>query len=129
MRFLLDTAPFLWLTSGDLDSLSHEARQTLEGKDISLYLSSASIWEIAIKHSLKRLELTLSPKEMVAELRKTDLITLLEIKPEHAAAVAELPFHHKDPFDRLLIAQAEHEDLPIVTPDPIFRKYGIEVLW
>lgn len=129
MKFLLDTSTFLWITGGDLNRLSQKARQAVENSENSFCLSTASLWEIAIKYSLKRLELNLSPKEMVSELKKTSTLDFIGISPEHVVAVADLPFHHKDPFDRLLIAQAQVEGFPILTPDPEFRKYGIKTIW
>lgn len=91
-------------------------------------MSAASIGEIAIKGSLQRLDMKIEPREMIAEVRETGEITFLEITAEHAAATATLPYHHKDPFDRILVAQAQMEHLPLLTPDPEFRKYAIDVV-
>jgi PIN domain nuclease of toxin-antitoxin system len=93
------------------------------------YLSAASAWEISIKYSLGRLELPGPPAEILpADLLKQG-IRSLPINNTHALAVANLPFHHADPFDRLLIAQAMVEDFTILTPDKAYRKYNVKLLW
>jgi PIN domain nuclease of toxin-antitoxin system len=94
----------------------------------NLYLSAASAWEIAIKTSLGRLSLPMEPAEYVrARLRQSQTVPLA-ITHEHALRVASLPHHHRDPFDRLLIAQAQIEGLVIMTSDPQFAAYTVEVV-
>lgn len=129
MKYLLDTVTFLRAYFGETEALSSVAARILEEKENILYLSSASAWEIALKHSVGRLHLKVSPAVMLLEgVSKMD-VTPLPITLEHAAAVAPLPWHHRDPFDRLLIAQAQMELLPILTPDEEFKKYSVRVVW
>lgn len=127
MRLLLDTQAFLWFMAGDV-RLSRPARRAIEREATALLLSAASVWEMAIKASLGRLTLPGS----AAEYTRSKLDSGLEMLPidwSHAAAVETLPVHHRDPFDRLLIAQAQLEGLRIVSGDPAFRKYQVQVLW
>jgi len=127
MKFLLDTHAFLWFQAGD-DRLSRAARERMESDDAELFLSAASIWEMAIKASLGRLNIPMPVADYVTE-KLQDGFRMLSIEWEHAAAVQKLPFHHRDPFDRLLIAQAAAERMPIITGDPIFRAYGANIIW
>jgi PIN domain nuclease of toxin-antitoxin system len=90
-----------------------------------LYLSAASAWEIAIKYALKKLQLPEAPGRYVPSRLDAMRIAALPIEHEHALQVAELPPHHRDPFDRLLIAQARVESLPILTTDPVFASYDV----
>ena len=112
------------------ERLSRTVREVLADSDQHVfYLSAASAWEIAIKYSLGRLELPAPPAEIVpADLARQGVLSL-PIRNTHALAVADLPFHHADPFDRLLIAQAKIEDLTILTSDKAFRRYGIKIIW
>ena len=127
MKLLLDTHAFLWFIAGD-DRLSRNARGAMERDDAELFLSAASVWEMAIKASLGRLTLPVSVADTVAE-KVEDGFRMLPVEWEHAAAVQELPWHHRDPFDRLLIAQAAAEKMPLVTGDRIFRAYGANIIW
>ncbi|MBI2059680.1 MAG: type II toxin-antitoxin system VapC family toxin [Nitrospirae bacterium] len=127
MRVLLDTHAFLWFVTGDR-RLSRPALRALEKKGDEIFLSAASVWEIAIKASLARLVLPAPVREYVAEKMEQGL-RLLPVEWSHAAAVEKLPFHHRDPFDRLLVAQALAESMPMVTGDRTFRAYGVEVIW
>ncbi len=127
MRYLLDTHAFLWFVSGD-DRLSRKARFAMEKDDAELVLSAASVWEMAIKSSLGRLTLADSLERYIAE-KVAEGFRILPIEWLHAAAVEKLPSHHRDPFDRLLIAQAIAEELVVLTSDPLFRSYGVKVFW
>jgi PIN domain nuclease of toxin-antitoxin system len=127
LRLLIDTHAFLWFVAGE-PGLSRRARRAMEDRAAVLVLSAASVWEMAIKISLGRLTLPATAAEYVAGRSQTGL-QMLPIDWPHAAAVETLPFHHRDPFDRLLIAQAQLEDLPIVSGDPAFRKYDVRVVW
>jgi PIN domain nuclease of toxin-antitoxin system len=127
MKLLLDTHAFLWFVAGD-ERLSRRARRAMEASDAELLLSAASVWEMAIKARLGRLELPCSVEEYVAE-KVAGGFSVLSVDWPHAAAVERLPLHHRDPFDRLLAAQALTERLPLVSSDPVFRSYGVKVVW
>lgn len=127
MTLLVDTHAFLWFMAGDA-RLSRPARRAIETGDDEWCLSAASVWEMAIKSSLGRLTLPAPASEYVADKVQNGL-RVLPIDWPHAAAVERLPFHHRDPFDRLLVVQAQFDHLSIVTKDPIFRQYGVRVVW
>jgi PIN domain nuclease of toxin-antitoxin system len=127
MRLLLDTHVFLWFMTGD-KRLSGRVRRAIEDIESELFLSVASVWEMAIKASLGRLILPGPVAEYVAE-KLDNGFRILPVEWTHASAVEKLPFHHRDPFDRLLIAQAIAENIPIVTADPIFHVYKANVVW
>jgi len=128
VRLLLDTHSFLWFIGGSL-SLSPKARALIEDADNQPFLSMASLWEMAIKLSIGRLSLGQPFETLIPEQMKLNGIELLQIEMPHIVAVASLPFHHRDPFDRLLVAQAIVEQMPIVSGDPAFDLYTIQRLW
>lgn len=130
MRILLDTHTFLWLIAGDAN-LSPAAREAIEAPSNDSLLSAASLWEMAIKVSLGKL--TLNFEEPFAEaiggqLRENG-VTLLPINVTHIGQIAVMPFHHRDPFDRLIVAQALVEKLPIVGRDQSFDNYDVQRIW
>ncbi len=128
MRALLDTHIFLWWISDDRQ-LTPRVREIIGDVDNDLYLSAASGWEMAIKAALGKLRL---PKEINAFLHEqlaVNAITALPVQMNHALHVYTLPAHHRDPFDRLLIAQAQLENMPIITSDAQIAKYSVKVLW
>lgn len=127
MRILLDTQCWLWMASAP-DRLSARARSLVEANDNDLYMSAASAWEIAIKHSLGKLDLPEPPAQYVPSRLEAMRVAPLAIEHGHALQVAALPRHHRDPFDRLLIAQAQLEDLPILTSDPTFASYDVATI-
>jgi PIN domain nuclease of toxin-antitoxin system len=127
MRLLLDTNAFLWFAGGDR-RLTRRARRAIEAPDAELVLSAASVWEMAIKARLGRLTLP-GPVDAYVAAKRAAGVALLPIDWSHAAAVESLPLHHRDPFDRLLVAQARAEHLPMVTADAVFARYGIETIW
>ena len=128
MSYLLDTHTFLWFVNDDA-SLSSTAKALIEDPENTIYLSVASIWEMAIKVSLGKLEMPSPFTDFIDEQLDENTITLLNIKTAHTGIVATLPFHHRDPFDRLIIAQSKVEDIPIIGKDAIFDDYGIKRLW
>jgi PIN domain nuclease of toxin-antitoxin system len=127
MRLLLDTHAFLWFAAGD-PRLSRPARTAMEAEGTELCISTASVWEMAIKASLGRLTLP-GPVDTYLAEKIEEGYRMLPVTWSQAAVVERLPFHHRDPFDRLLVAQALAERCPIVTRDRVFRKYGVGVVW
>ena len=128
MRLLLDTHALLWYLYDDA-KLSVDARSLISEPANSLLISPASYWELAIKVSLRKVALKLPVIELVREAT-TDLgATILPIEPRHMAPLDSMPFHHRDPFDRLLIAQAMVEGVPLVSADAVFDLYGVSRLW
>ena len=127
MKLLLDTHAFLWFVTGDRQ-LSRRARRAVEAADSELLISAASVWEVAIKASLGRLTLPTSTRDYFDDKVAAGFV-ILPIEWIHAAKVAELPFHHRDPFDRLIIAQGLVESIPIVSGDPEFKAYGARIVW
>ena len=128
MRLLLDTHTFLWWVE-DAPQLSRKARSAIENPDNECLFSLASCWEMAIKLSLGKLALATAMERFVPEQLAANGFRPLEIDLSHVFRVAGLPFHHRDPFDRLLAAQALEEELTIVSVDPVFRRYGVARLW
>jgi len=127
MRLLLDTHTFLWFID-DNPRLSSNAKSLLES-DNDLLLSTASLWEIAIKLSIGKLSLPQPFEPFVREQLSINAIDIQQIETAHLHVVSTLAFHHRDPFDRLLVAQAMVERLPIVSADVEFDGYSIERLW
>ena len=128
MKLLLDTHSFLWFIGGDV-RLSPTARTLIEDVTNDAFLSVASLWEMAIKISLGRLQLAQPFETFIPQQLSMNRIGLLGITISHTAKVATLPFHHRDPFDRLLVAQAQVEQMALVSSDPAFDAYGIMRLW
>ena len=127
MRLLLDTQIFLWFLS-DESRIPAEAREAIESSENSVLVSAASVWEIAIKASIGRLKIARTDVRKLPELIGASGFDELPVLARHAAAVSTLPMHHRDPFDRLLIAQTRTEGLALVTIDPAIRRYDVETL-
>jgi PIN domain nuclease of toxin-antitoxin system len=125
---LLDTHALLWWLFDD-PRLSPAAREAIKDLNNTVFASSASAWEIATKHRLGKLPEATNAVRRLPVLLKKCRIEPMAISVEHALAAGRLPGHHKDPFDRMIIAQARLEDLPVVTVDPIFRSYRVKVFW
>ena len=126
---LLDTHALLWMVVDD-PRLSRSARSGIENADRLVY-SVASFWEIGLKLSRGGLDIALPDawhQELLRELREISSVRL-EIQPEHCRRLQDLPWHHKDPFDRMLIAQAEIEDFAILTADRRFKQYHVKIIW
>jgi len=128
MKALVDTHVFLWWITDD-PRISDRVIEIIEDGRNELYFSSASCWEIAIKSTLGRIELPDRPDSFIATQLHLNRIEPLPIHIRHALNVINLPEIHKDPFDRMLISQAQLENLPIVTNDSVIEKYGVEVIW
>lgn len=127
MKALLDTHTFLWAISDDA-RLSHRAKQIFTGPN-DLWLSVASIWEILIKVRGGKLSLPKpSGSYLVKELGE-NRIEVLPIKLDHVLRIESLTAHHRDPFDRILIAQSIEEKLPLITADPLFERYPVDLIW
>ncbi len=128
MNLLLDTCSLLWASTAP-ERLSPEAMKASNEADAGLYLSAVSVWEICLKHRLGKLDLPKPPKDFIpwamAELGLLPLPLLVEA----AALEADLPPHHKDPFDRMLVCQALHHGLTILTPDKLISQYGAPCVW
>lgn len=127
MRVLLDTQVWLWMLAAP-ERLSRSSHALVVSVDNELLLSAASAWEIAIKHGLGKVRLPEEPLGYVARMMAHTGVTPLPVYHRHALQVATLPLHHRDPFDRLLVAQAQLEALPILTADKLLRRYDIEVM-
>ena len=128
MRVLLDTHVLLWWVI-DSDRLSKHARDLLLDVGNELYWSAASSWELAIKFRLGRLTLPAPPRVTIPKILRDQSIRSLDITQDHALATADLPDHHRDPFDRLLAAQARIEKLRLLSADPVFSKYRVRRVW
>jgi PIN domain nuclease of toxin-antitoxin system len=127
MRAILDTHAFLWALAGDA-RMSRHAREIFAGP-ADLSLSMASIWEILIKVQSGKLNLPRPAGPYVLSKLAENRIRSLPISIDHLLALERLPLHHRDPFDRMLIAQSMQEDWPIITADPIFKQYPVRVIW
>ncbi len=125
----MDTQSFLWSTTDD-PRLSSVAREFIARRENQILLSAVTSWEIAIKFALGRLpELSEAPEDYIPARMAQASFTPLPIAMEHTFRVAHLPRVHRDPFDRLLVAQAQVEGLPIITNDEQIRRYGVETIW
>jgi PIN domain nuclease of toxin-antitoxin system len=127
-RLLLDTHTFLWWIQ-DSKELSSKSRRAISKNTTTCYLSAASVWEMAIKASLGKLELVGTVEQLVSKHLALNGFKLLDIAFRHVVRVQSLPLIHRDPFDRLLITQAHCENLTLVTKNAIFSQYDIELLW
>lgn len=128
MNILLDTHTFLWFVADD-PRLSDTARVLIESDESQPFLSIASLWEMAIKISLGKLKLEEPFETFIPQQLALNGIGILNLSLEHTAAIATLPFHHRDPFDRLIIVQAKIEKMPLVSIDPAFDAYEIKRVW
>ncbi|MEO7908985.1 MAG: type II toxin-antitoxin system VapC family toxin [Roseiflexaceae bacterium] len=128
MRALLDTHTFLWWVHND-SRLSQRVREIISDSSNTLYLSAVSGWEIAIKAQLGKLQFSSSLDRFIAEQIALNGIDTLPITLRHGLHVATLPPHHRDPFDRLLVAQCQLEQLPMLTADAQILKYALQTIW
>ncbi len=128
MRILLDTHTFLWMIFGD-NRLKESVRRRIEHPETEVLLSVASLWEIAIKVSLGKLDLTILFEKLIEELANKYSFKVLPVSVADLVVVSKLPFHHRDSFDRLLIAHALVENVPIATRDSAFSGYPVQIIW
>ena len=128
MRLLLDTCTFLWIAA-DAPDLSARARDLFADPDNEVYLSAASAWEIAVKHTLGRLPLPDRPERFVPDQRGRHGIQALPVDEESALHLARLPGLHRDPFDRMLVSQALVHGLVVLGPDRRVSQYPVRVAW
>jgi PIN domain nuclease of toxin-antitoxin system len=126
-KILLDTHALIWWLEGGA-KLSPAARRIIADPEASVLVSSASAWEIAIKHHAGKFRVPDLIKNFEGRVQREGFVEL-PISIEHAVKAAALPGSHKDPFDRVLIAQSQLEDAAIVTRDPLFRKYAVQCIW
>ncbi len=128
MKILLDTQSFLWFVKGD-ERLSLTARNKLAESDVDKLISLGSIWEMAIKISIGKLKLAQDLSSFIHKLQTLNDLKILEINLSRFDKYIVLPFHHRDPFDRIIISQALIEKMPVVSSDKIFDSYGIQRIW
>ena len=128
MRYLLDTHTFLWWVTDDR-RLSPRARALIRDPENEVLFSAASAWEIAIEAQLGRIVLRGDPREVIPRQVAANGFAQLAIETPHALEVAALPLLHPDPFDRLLVAQALLEELPLLSVDPAVAQYNVLVIW
>ncbi|MFM7424535.1 MAG: type II toxin-antitoxin system VapC family toxin [Elainella sp.] len=127
MRAILDTHTFLWFVN-DSSQLSSTAKDLIES-ETNLWISIASLWEIAIKVSVGKLSLPRPLNDFISEHIQANEIDILTINISHLTKVSTLPFHHRDPFDRLLAAQALVEQVPLIGVDAVFDSYEVNRIW
>lgn len=128
MKYLLDTMVWLW-SVGPTDKIGSTGLQILSDGEQDIYLSAASSWEIAIKAKLRKFDLPEPPPAYVPKRLAAQGIHSLPVTLRQSLGVYDLPLHHSDPFDRLIIAQAVAEGMVILTSDRVFEKYPVEVVW
>jgi PIN domain nuclease of toxin-antitoxin system len=128
LRVLLDTHSFLWLVTDD-PKLSERAKSVFLDGDNELLCSAVVGFEIAVKFSLGKLDLAEPPREFMEKRIRHNALKPLAVTLEHSYRLAQLPFHHRDPFDRLLVAQALEEDLALLSIDAILSEYGVRRIW
>jgi PIN domain nuclease of toxin-antitoxin system len=127
MKAILDTHAFLWALAGDA-RMSRHARDIFAGP-ADLSLSIASIWEILIKVQSGKLNFPRPAGPYVLSKLAENRIECLPITIDHLLALERLPMHHRDPFDRMLIAQSLQDNLPVITSDPLFARYSVQIIW
>ena len=128
MKYLLDTHVFIWMDS-DPSQLSSTVEVILKNKQHEVYLSVVSVWEIQIKTQIGKLMLSASADKLIQEQQQNNELQILPINLAHALKIGELPLHHKDPFDRLLVAQAIVEGYILITKESLLSQYPVNVIW
>ncbi|MCL2049391.1 MAG: type II toxin-antitoxin system VapC family toxin [Defluviitaleaceae bacterium] len=128
MQYLLDTHVIIWLTGIDDWKLSPKSKELILSGLNSLAISIISLWEIALKVNKGKLDLGISLEELIEKIQESN-ITILCVKPEHILGLSKLPYHHNDPFDRLLISTAIIENATLITADENIQKYNVGWVW
>jgi PIN domain nuclease of toxin-antitoxin system len=128
VRLLLDTQVFLWMVAGS-ERLPESVRTQVRATDASVWLSAASVWELAIKQGLGRIDFPAPAAEFASTERERHNIAALPVDEASIAHLAKLPTIHKDPFDRMLVCQAIEHELTVVTADMLVRRYPVKTLW
>jgi len=128
MRVLLDTRAFIWWVTNN-SQLSDAARACIADSDNNVFLSTASAWEVVIKVNIGKLVLPEPPKSYIPSRLASNQFESLPIQMNHVLQVTALPNHHRDPFDRILIAQSQVEQMPILTADYLIVQYSVNVIW
>lgn len=128
MSYLLDTHTFLWWSLNP-ELLSEKIIKIIKNQTNKIYISSASCWEIVIKYNINRLELPSSPEIFISDEVQVNSFSFLPITPSHVFTILKFPDIHKDPFDRILIAQAKNEGLFFLTNDKIIKQYHVDTVW
>lgn len=128
MTLLLDTQALIWALDGD-KRLSRTAQTVLENPDNDLFVSIVSGWEMTIKSAIHKLEPPIPLQALFPTELERQGINILQIQYSHLHRLLELPHHHRDPFDRMIIAQALSENLPVISSDPAFDDYGVRRIW
>jgi PIN domain nuclease of toxin-antitoxin system len=128
MRYLLDTHTFIWMES-EPEKLSSSVSAVIRDLDNTLILSAATVWEVQIKAQIGKLKLQFPLPQIIENQLQNNQMDFLPISLPHVLELDKLPLHHRDPFDRILIAQARIENIPILSNDPIFAQYDVQVVW
>jgi len=128
MNLLIDTHVFLWLRNAP-EKIPTAIQQAYQDINNEVYLSMVSIWEMQIKHQLNKLALDLSLDELITRQQLENDLQLLPIEVNHIYALSQLPFHHNDPFDRLIISQSQCENMRLISADKVFKQYDINLMW
>jgi PIN domain nuclease of toxin-antitoxin system len=128
VKYLLYTAVWLWSTN-EVDRIGDAGREILADGRQEIYLSAATAWELSIKMRLGKLQFPGPPSSSVPAFMTKQGLRPLTITHAHAVSVYDLPLHHSDPFDRLIIAQALAEEMTILTSDRLFKKYSVDLVW
>lgn len=128
MKLLLDTCTFLWLITDD-PALSRKARDLFTDPVNEAYLSTISVWEIEVKFGLGKLPLPQAPERFIPAQRERHGVVTLPLEEQSVFYLSRLPSLHRDPFDRMLICQAIHHELTLLTPDPLITQYAVKTAW
>ena len=128
MNLLVDTHVLIWMSSQP-NRLSEHSVEVLENEANTVSASLLSFWEIAIKISIGKLDLKPNWIQLLQTFMRNNSVSSLPLRLEHCATLAALPFHHRDPFDRMLVAQAKSESLSLVSQDVVLSRYDVDVVW